>query len=53
MKLAHSVAAQLLDLFDRDRGGDQPACLRIIIETLEALTQPGGDAGATGACESA
>src|SRR5262249_35673074 len=51
MKLPYPVAAQLLDLLDRDRGGDQAACLGILIETVEALAQPRGNARPAGAGE--
>src|SRR5215472_17906077 len=51
MKLADPVAAQLLDLLDRDRGGDQAAGLRIVIESIEALAQPRRDARAAGTRE--
>src|ERR1700740_3649469 len=45
MKIGDAVVNEIEHLFGSDRGGNQLACRRIIVETVEALREPSGYGG--------
>src|SRR5437762_11362806 len=53
MEVAHPAGVKLTAQLGRDRRGDQLACSRQIVESLEQSVEPVRNAGTAGLCEPA